>query len=51
MYVVSVAASQKGVTTARGRGGGANGWKIEREREKERVMEGLLVRDERRCFH
>lgn len=36
MYVVSVAASQKGVTTARGRGGvGVEGWK----REKERAME------------
>lgn len=33
MYVVSVAASQKGVTAARGRGGvGVEGWKGERER-------------------
>lgn len=36
MYVVSVAASQKGVTAARGRGGvGVERWKRERERAME----------------
>lgn len=36
MYVVSVAASQKGVRAARGRGGvGVEGWKRERERAME----------------
>lgn len=48
VYVVSVAASQKGVTAARGRGGvGVEGWK--RERERWRWGGGLFVRDECRC--
>lgn len=45
MYVVSVATSQKGVTAARGRGGGrAEGWKIEGGKEWRRGE--ASVRDE-----
>lgn len=41
---VSVATSQKGVTAAKGRGGGgALGWKVEREESGEAGGGGLII--------